>query len=82
MRLHVSRSASGLGIGPGIGVCRPCAVFYVWVATYAVQVAGEKAPRRAIEPLEVNWEPARDSRVVVAGIVSEFLDALRFCSKR
>ena len=51
-------------------------------ATYAVQVAGEKAPRRAIEPLEVNWEPARDSRVVAAGIVSGFLDALRFCSKR
>jgi hypothetical protein len=34
-------------------------------ATYAVG----RAPRSAIEPLEVNWLPALDSRVVVAGIV-------------
>ena len=29
-----------------------------------------KLPRRAIDPLEDNWEPARDRRVVVAGIVT------------
>jgi hypothetical protein len=29
-----------------------------------------RAPRSAIEPRELNWVPARDSSVVVAGIVS------------
>lgn len=29
-----------------------------------------RAPRSAIDPLELNWQPARDRKVVVAGIVS------------
>lgn len=38
--------------------------------TYAEHLEVGRAPRRAIDPLELNWLPALESRVVVAGIVS------------
>lgn len=38
--------------------------------TYAEHLEVGRAPRSAIDPLELNWLPALDSRVVVAGIVS------------
>lgn len=49
--------------------------------TYAEHLEVGRAPRRAIDPRELNWLPARDSRVVVAGIVLG-CRALRFYSKR
>jgi hypothetical protein len=41
-------------------------------ATYAAKPEHleVRAPRSAIDPLELNWDPARERRVVEAGIVS------------
>lgn len=42
-------------------------------ATYAANSGHldvARAPRSAIDPRELNWDPARDSSVVVAGIVT------------
>lgn len=42
-----------------------------------------RAPRSAIEPLEVNWLPAREKSAVVAGIVSGCLGfTLRFQTRK
>jgi hypothetical protein len=48
-------------------------------ATYAAKpehLEG-RAPRSAIDPLELNWDPARERRVVEAGIVSGCADFSR-----